>query len=167
MAWRPESALRAYLKARLPNSWCLPPSSGGRFRSQHRKSRSTPPSPRWKFPTLLPGLQNVVCGDNSTGAAIASVWQRLLSRADVRVDENFFDAGGTLCSSCACMTHCAHIRAALTIADLFQYPTIASLAAYLSERHQPETALSAVAAEDVAFPANAAQLLEGLRSRQL
>src|SRR5882724_4430853 len=164
-----ESALRAYLKARLPEFMVpativpvddLPLGSTGKV---DRRALAT-----MEIPTSLPGPQNVVCGDNSTGAAIASVWQRLLSRADVRVDENFFDAGG---NSLLIVRLYDALRPtfgpALTIADLFQYPTIASLAAYLSERHQPETALSAVAAEDVAFPANAAQLLEGLRSRQL
>jgi amino acid adenylation domain-containing protein len=67
--------------------------------------------------------------------AIAAVWQELLQLEQVGVDDNFFDLGG----HSLLMVRVHHklrgvVDRDFSLVDLFQYPTISSLAAYLGER---------------------------------
>lgn len=69
--------------------------------------------------------------------AIAAVWREILQRDDFGIHHRFFDVGGE-----SLLLVRAHQRleelypGALGITDLFTYPTIASLAAYLQSRNR-------------------------------
>lgn len=69
--------------------------------------------------------------------AIASVWREILQRDDFGIHHRFFDVGGE-----SLLLVRAHQRleelypGALGVTDLFTYPTIASLAAYLESRNR-------------------------------
>jgi amino acid adenylation domain-containing protein len=63
---------------------------------------------------------------------IAAIWRNALRRGEIGRDENFFEAGGDSLRLIA--VHSALCRAlaiSLTTADLFEYPTIASLAKFV------------------------------------
>ena len=65
---------------------------------------------------------------------IATVWQEILRVPQVGLEDNFFDLGGH--SLLAVKTHrslCAVLSQRLVITDLFRFPTVKTLAAYLSE----------------------------------
>jgi acyl carrier protein len=72
----------------------------------------------------------------STERTISSIWKKLLNVAKVGVNDNFFDLGG---HSLLMVRLRNELREALnvqpTIIDLFRYPTIGTLAKYLSERN--------------------------------
>ncbi len=64
---------------------------------------------------------------------IAAVWCKALRRADIGRDENFFDAGGDSLRLIAAHSELSRaLSTKLTITDIFQYPTIASLAKYIA-----------------------------------
>ncbi|EGL16753.1 MULTISPECIES: non-ribosomal peptide synthetase [unclassified Paenibacillus] len=69
--------------------------------------------------------------------AIAAVWREILQRNDFGIHHRFFDVGGE-----SLLLVQAHQRleelypGALGVTDLFTYPTIASLAAYLESRNR-------------------------------
>jgi amino acid adenylation domain-containing protein len=64
---------------------------------------------------------------------IAGIWRKALRRADIGRDENFFDAGGDSLRLIAVHSELSRaLPTALTIADLFEYPTIASLAQFVA-----------------------------------
>ncbi len=73
-----------------------------------------------------------------TETAIAQVWQRVLGRGNIGVEDNFFDAGGNSIS--AVRVH-ALIAEALggefPITTFFQRPTIRALAAFLTDGNPP------------------------------
>ncbi|WP_152392873.1 non-ribosomal peptide synthetase [Paenibacillus guangzhouensis] len=69
--------------------------------------------------------------------AIAAVWHDILQRDDFGIHHRFFDIGGD--SLLLVRTHQrleTLYPGALGVTDLFTYPTIASLAAYLESRHR-------------------------------
>ena len=64
---------------------------------------------------------------------IAAIWGKALGRIDIGRDENFFDAGGDSLRLIAVHSELSRaIPTALTIADMFDHPTIASLAKFLA-----------------------------------
>ena len=75
-------------------------------------------------------------GSKQTGTnfedRIAAIWGNALRRAEVGRDENFFDAGGDSLRLIAMHAELARMLAiTLTIDDLFEHPTIASLAKWI------------------------------------
>jgi acyl-coenzyme A synthetase/AMP-(fatty) acid ligase len=71
---------------------------------------------------------------SATEAVVAALWRELLGRHEVGRDENFFDLGGH-----SLLLIRAHARLAprapqLTIVELFRYPTVRALAAFLDSR---------------------------------
>ncbi|HEX2704766.1 MAG TPA: phosphopantetheine-binding protein, partial [Candidatus Lustribacter sp.] len=66
--------------------------------------------------------------------SIAQVWQTVLGLASVGVDDNFFDAGGTSIRLVAVQSGLQALGRPVSVIDLFQYPTIRSLARHLSDR---------------------------------
>jgi amino acid adenylation domain-containing protein len=70
---------------------------------------------------------------NATEEVIVRIWKDLLEVDSVRRDDNFFDLGG---HSLLVMRACARIQKELGVVVaptlLFQYPTVAGIAAYLS-----------------------------------
>jgi acyl-coenzyme A synthetase/AMP-(fatty) acid ligase/aryl carrier-like protein len=64
---------------------------------------------------------------------IGAIWCKALRRADIGRDENFFDAGGDSLRLIAVHSELSRtLTTALTIADMFEYPTIASLAKHIA-----------------------------------
>ncbi len=77
---------------------------------------------------------------------IAAIWQQVLQIAHVGLTDNFFDLGGH--SLLVAKVHAQLLQAGLaetlTMVELFQYPTVQSLARHLSQE-QPETLENVVA----------------------
>lgn len=66
--------------------------------------------------------------------SIAQVWQTVLGLASVGLDVNFFDAGGTSIRLVAVQSGLRSVGRTVSVIDLFQYPTIRSLARHLTDR---------------------------------
>ncbi|HEY9850992.1 MAG TPA: amino acid adenylation domain-containing protein [Leptolyngbyaceae cyanobacterium] len=74
--------------------------------------------------------------------AIATVWQQVLNLEKVGVDDNFFDLGGhSLLMAQAHSKLQELVGKAVSMIEMFKYPTISSLAKYLSQK-QAEQASS-------------------------
>lgn len=72
---------------------------------------------------------------------IAAVWQSVLGLETVGSHDNFFELGGTSLGLMQVLGHLQQLAPQLTALDLFQYPTVASLAAHVhGARHQAEPA---------------------------
>jgi amino acid adenylation domain-containing protein len=77
---------------------------------------------------------------NEIEQRLAAIWQTALKVEKVGVNDNFFELGGH--SLLVVQIHqqiCQEFNTNLTIAQIFQYPTIQSLAQYLSPSSQEET----------------------------
>lgn len=76
---------------------------------------------------------------SDTEQAIAEVWRGLLQRSDFGIHHRFFDVGGeSLLLVRAHQQLEERYPGALSVTDLFTYPTIASLAAYLDSRSREQ-----------------------------
>jgi amino acid adenylation domain-containing protein len=73
-------------------------------------------------------------------AQVAQVWRSVLSLADISADDNFFDIGGTSLLLYRVHSQLKTIRADLKLVDLFRYPTVSTLAAYLERGPAPSAA---------------------------
>ncbi|WP_226780960.1 MupA/Atu3671 family FMN-dependent luciferase-like monooxygenase [Oceaniglobus trochenteri] len=95
--------------------------------------RNALPDPK---PARPPRAANLgAAPDNPVQAAIAAVWSRILGVGDIRAEDNFFALGGH--SLLAVQAH-REIRAALddvalSITDIFRFPTLGGLAAHLTK----------------------------------
>jgi hypothetical protein len=71
-------------------------------------------------------------GWTDTEHMIASVWRDVLGLTRVGTADNFFDVGGTSRAAVIVREHlCRRLDRPLSEVELFQYPTIGALAAYL------------------------------------
>ncbi len=131
-------SLRGYLKAQLPEY--MVPSGFVQLESMPltpngKVDRRALPTPDQIQPTLN---ENYVSPQTDLEKTLATVWQACLNLEKVGIHDNFFEVGGH--SLLAIQLH-TELRAGLaqdvSITDLFHYPTIASLAQYLSQT-QPE-----------------------------
>jgi amino acid adenylation domain-containing protein/FkbM family methyltransferase len=130
--------LRAHLRHRLPESMvpsdivlleALPVSRNGKV------DRRALPAPE----SLRPDERaDLVLPRNEVETTIARIWQQVLQRDRVGVHDNFFDLGGK--SLLLLQVH-TRLREAfdckLSVLDLFQHPTVSTLAGLLT-RHGPE-----------------------------
>ena len=133
------SDLRSRLRHRLPEYMVpsvfvalnsIPRTPNGKV------DRAALPAPGQARPNLD---TQFVAPRNETEASIAGIWQRLLKVQRVGRDDNFFDLGGH--SLLMVQVHSALLEtlpASLTILDLFRYPTVKSLAEFLSQG-EPKT----------------------------
>jgi amino acid adenylation domain-containing protein len=81
-------------------------------------------------PTVLPATP--------TETAIAALWSELLGRERIGRDENFFDIGGhSLLAIEAFQRLRTTLAPAIRLVDLFQYPTVRTLAAFVSPAADP------------------------------
>jgi acyl carrier protein len=84
---------------------------------------------------------------NQIERSIANVWQQVLGIDRVGIHDNFFDLGG---HSLLVIQSRAKLRSAINrevaITDLFQYPTVSSLARYLSGSGEDQLGLSRISA---------------------
>ncbi|MBE0458636.1 non-ribosomal peptide synthetase [Pseudoalteromonas prydzensis] len=72
----------------------------------------------------------------ATEKALAEIWQRLLGRDQIGVDDNFFALGGHSLAAVKLESHInKHFNRALSIADIYSQPTIAEQAK-LIDRHK-------------------------------
>ncbi|MBV9578636.1 MAG: non-ribosomal peptide synthetase, partial [Chloroflexi bacterium] len=139
----PES-LRGHLKDRLPG-YMVPSATVVLERfpltPNGKVDRKALPAPSMQE-VAGPGRQ-VVPPRTETERRIAEVWQDVLNRREIGVTDNFFDLGGH--SLLILQVH-ARLRQVfeteLTVAHMFQYPTIAALA---TQVRQPAQSSSRVA----------------------
>ncbi len=86
-------------------------------------------------PATTPDQADYMAPRNLVEATLADIWADVLGQARVSIQDNFFTLGG---HSLQIMQLITRIEAALpypvAIKDIFRYPTIASLAAVLSQR---------------------------------
>lgn len=138
-----ESELRSRLRATLPD-YMVP---------QHFIALSTLPlTPNGKVDRkALPAFDTAtivsasefVAPENDTERRLAELWQELLGRASIGIDENFFEIGGHSLLVVRMHRRLANLTAKPTaLTDLFRYPTIRTLAAFLSGAAQVEQAAS-------------------------
>ncbi|MEG4228700.1 amino acid adenylation domain-containing protein [Microcoleus sp. N9_B2] len=127
-------SLRNFLKQKLPDYMVpssfvflnhLPLTPNGKI------DRKALPAPD----VINPQLEtNYVAPQTDIEQAIATVWQQVLHLEKVGVDDNFFDLGGH--SLLMAQAH-SQLREAVdrevSMLEMFKYPTISSLAKYLSE----------------------------------
>ncbi|HEX6650301.1 MAG TPA: beta-ketoacyl synthase N-terminal-like domain-containing protein, partial [Pyrinomonadaceae bacterium] len=79
-----------------------------------------------------------------TEKTIASVWREVLQIDRVDVDDNFFDLGGHSLLIVRLQYLLQQLlQAELTVTDLFEYPTIRSLAKHLSRKKEPPATVTA------------------------
>jgi amino acid adenylation domain-containing protein len=130
----PAAELREFLQQRLPSFMipfafvamdALPLSSNGKV------DRSALPAPQ------IPVFANAnvaTSPQTETELKIAAVWKQVLGLSTVNLDDNFFDAGG---DSLQLLEAHAELQKAIspdiTITDLFEYTTIASLARHCTK----------------------------------
>jgi mycobactin peptide synthetase MbtE len=89
-----------------------------------RPVRDEPSAARMSFEATGPASQ--------AEQALASIWREVLGRQDVRLTTNFFDAGGSSLALIAVRARIAErFGRELSVAELFQYPTVRSLAGHL------------------------------------
>jgi acyl carrier protein len=70
---------------------------------------------------------------------IAAVWATVLGKQKIGVNDNFFDLGGhSLLVAKVHMQLCAELEMEIPMVKLFEHPTVASLAAYLSGEAREE-----------------------------
>ncbi|WP_334310735.1 amino acid adenylation domain-containing protein [Spirulina major] len=75
---------------------------------------------------------------NEVEATIAAIWQQLLRVDKVGIHDNFFDLGGhSLLIVKASYELSAALGEKISVVELFQYPTIATVADYLARRSDP------------------------------
>jgi hypothetical protein len=96
---------------------------------------------------------------------IARLWKEVLHLDSVGVDDNFFDIGGNSLLLARVHARLTEMTSAeLSIVDMFEFPTIRSLAAHLTQTAAPED--GAIAADrSEALVAGQARLREQARRR--
>ncbi|HEU5383698.1 MAG TPA: amino acid adenylation domain-containing protein [Ktedonobacteraceae bacterium] len=71
---------------------------------------------------------------------LARIWQEVLGLHTVSVQDNFFEIGGHSLLLLRVATHIrARLQTEISVIDLFKYPTITTLANYLSQRQRKPT----------------------------
>jgi len=89
----------------------------------------------------LPKLnREIVAPENDKEAAILEVWKQILDVSELSVTENFFDAGGQSLAAVRIVSRLKmlHPKWPLTIADMFNYPTVRDLALAMDENRQED-----------------------------
>jgi amino acid adenylation domain-containing protein len=137
--------LRGFLRERLPDYMvpsafltleALPLTNHGKL------DRKALPSPEGLRPELA---VQFVMPETEVDRAIASVWQQVLGVERVGIYDNFFDLGGH--SMLVAQAH-SKLRVLLgrdfSITEMFKYPTVSSLSAYLKREADEGAALGEV-----------------------
>ncbi len=135
---RPAQDLRAFLKQRLPD-YMIP--------SSIIELDELPRTANGKLDRrALPDPSQVMVGPRDAGAPlsqleqeIAAIWREVLEVATVGLHDNFFDLGGHSVLLMLVLGKLQERRGdSLTMLDLFEHPTVSSLAAFLESRsHEP------------------------------
>jgi amino acid adenylation domain-containing protein len=88
-------------------------------------------------------VRSYVAPRDEVERAVADIWREVLGREQVGVDDNFFDLGGH--SLLLARVHRQIVRRLetdVTIIDLFQHPTVASLAERIGRAEAPASSLA-------------------------
>ncbi|BAU65709.1 amino acid adenylation domain protein [Stanieria sp. NIES-3757] len=128
--------LRVYLKEHLPDymiptNWQLlkelPLTANGKIDRKFFKTIKLENNLQITPTTNLPR--------NQQEQIISQIWQEILQRENIDVNDNFFDVGGhSLLLAQVQKKLESSFQINLTITDLFKYPSISSLATYLNQR---------------------------------
>lgn len=131
--------LRHFLKEKLPDYMLpsafvmleiLPLTTNGKV------DRGALPMPENLRPELAASYQ---APQSEVEKTIAKVWQEVLHLEKVGVNDNFFDLGGhSLLIVAANDKLKQYLRQDISIVEMFQNPTITSLAQYLSQKSEPQ-----------------------------
>lgn len=138
------NVLRDYLTPHLPE-FMLPAHvvSLDRFPLTPNKKVNRPALPKpEQAATALP--TTYVPPSDDMQQSISSIWQELLNLPQIGIHDNFFELGGH--SLLAVQSHrrlSQTLAVPLSIADIFQYPTVHALAAHLNQTAQSESGTSA------------------------
>ncbi len=98
---------------------------------------------------------------NQLQQQIAQIWREVLRLSTVGVEDNFFELGGNSLLLMQALQQLQQLEPSISAVTLFQYPTIAALARYLTQaepvikpkrRSRPETADIAVVGMSCRFP---------------
>ncbi|MGG3280960.1 amino acid adenylation domain-containing protein [Paenibacillus solani] len=91
------------------------------------------PEPEWTVDNTIPFVEAA----SDIELAITAVWRDILQRDDFGIHHRFFDVGGESLLLVRAHQQLEELYpGALGVTDLFTYPTIASLAAYLESRNR-------------------------------
>lgn len=162
------SELRAFLQAKLPDYMVpviyvfldtLPLTPNGKV------DRRALPAPDSARPELS---ASYIAPRNETERILAAIWQEALRLDQVGINDNFFELGGH--SLLMVQVHrkvCQQIKSDITIAQMFQYPTIESLAKYLDRSQSDSPTLSSQKVLDrAALQRESLQRLRKLNTRE-
>jgi amino acid adenylation domain-containing protein len=125
--------LRAFLKGKLPE-YMVPQAyvslAAFPLTANGKVDRGALPAPD---EDAAPGAGTYTAPENETQEKVAALWRELLQRERVGIDDNFFDLGGH--SMLIVQLH-RRLKETfgreLSVAEVFQYPTIAAMALHLS-----------------------------------
>ena len=114
-----------------------------------RDVRRTPADTGTEVATTATPKPSYIAPGNDLERTLAEIWQQVLGVQRVGRDDNFFDIGGH--SLLLVQVHRAIIKqlpVQLTVLDLFRYPTLKSLASYLSAGEVSAAKVSVAAVEE-------------------
>jgi len=88
------------------------------------------------------GDDGFVAPQTSMEQTIARVWQEVLHVDKVGIKDNFFDLGGhSLLMTQLYVKLCAVLDTDMSLIDVFRYPTITTLAAFLNRTYEGEASV--------------------------
>lgn len=128
-----DEELRHYLNKRLP-SYMIP--------SQFIELESIPLNPNGKLdkerlpPPFLSDENDYSSPTSKMERQIATIWNKLLNKTHISITDNFFDIGGTsllVIELVSIINRSLDISPKIGPVDLYQYPTIKGLAAFLNQ----------------------------------
>ncbi|HZR97743.1 MAG TPA: amino acid adenylation domain-containing protein [Chloroflexota bacterium] len=138
----PTAELREHLKEKLPTYMVpalLVPMAALPLTPNGKVDRKALPAPE---ETRVERATQFVAPRGEVERQIAAIWQAVLQIEAVGVEDNFFDLGGH--SLLILQVHgklCRAFNTDLTIAQMFQYPTVRALAEYVQRPRQQAAAL--------------------------
>ncbi|MGQ9372116.1 amino acid adenylation domain-containing protein, partial [Azospirillum sp. A39] len=143
-----EERLKAHLKAHLPDHMMparivalpsMPLTANGKL------DRRALPEPDWSAAAHRAPV-------SAAERLLAGIWQEVLERPRVGLDDNFFDLGGDSILSIQVVGRARQAGLAVTARDLFQHQTVAALAAAAAALEPAPDAAGAPVPEDGTFP---------------
>lgn len=91
------------------------------------------------------GMEKWIAPQSEMEQKIAALWEQVLQIKEIGIDDNFFDLGGHSLLLVRVYSQLKHIiKRPFTMTELFEYPTIRSLAHYLSQTQESVLSLNAV-----------------------
>ena len=128
------NTLRSYLREKLP-SYMIP--------SNFVTLDTFPLTPNGKIdkralpiPNLIDRDKPIIHPRTPKETKLAEIWQEVLNRKEISMEDNFFELGGDSILSIQIIARAKQVGLTLTPKQLFQYQTIAGLAA-VAEENQP------------------------------